>query len=291
MFYSANDITDITDKEGCAISAVVLKRECALSEESEEEVYARLRDFMSVMKNSSSAAEKKPFKTRGGLISGDTKRLNDYLGKGKTICGKSIVRAMTRALSCSEVNASMGKICAAPTAGSCGILPAALLTVSEEFDLDEKTLLNGLLTASGVGLIIDSGASLSGAAGGCQSECGAATAMAAAAVVEMMGGTPRMSFDAAAIALKNIMGLVCDPVAGLVESPCAKRNASGVVSAMLCADLALSGIKSVIPFDEVVAAMKKVGHQLPYQLRETALGGIAATPTGVEISKRVHDKQ
>jgi L-serine dehydratase len=290
MFSNAEELIALTEKNKCKISAVVLQRECAAAEKSEADIYKSLKEFVGVMQKSSAAAKDRPFKTRGGLISGDTKKLADYAQNSKTVCGNALVSAMVRALSCSEVNASMGKICAAPTAGSCGIIPAALLTVAEEYGLDEQTLLNGLLTAAGVGLIIDANASLSGAYGGCQAECGAASAMAAAAIVEMLGGSAEMSFHAAAIAIKNVMGLVCDPVAGLVESPCAKRNASGVANAMLSSDLALAGIKSVIPFDEVVVAMNKVGRLLPYQLRETSQGGIACTQTALDIANRIYAK-
>ncbi len=218
----------------------------------------------------------------GHIIGGDAKLLNDY-SKTKSYTGSTVNKAMARALSSSEVNASMGKICAAPTAGSCGILPAALLTAEEDLDLSDETLVEGLLTAAAIGEIITRNASVSGAEGGCQAECGSAASMAAAALVYFRVGTPDQSLHAASIALKNVMGLVCDPIAGLVESPCAKRNASGVVNAMISADMALAGMVSVIPFDEVVEAMYKVGLSLPSTLKETSLGGIAATKTGKKI--------
>jgi len=184
----------------------------------------------------------------------------------------------------------MGRICAAPTAGSCGIIPASIITSSEVLNSSEEDIINALFTASGIGEIIAKNATVSGAEGGCQAECGAAAAMAAAAIVELKKGTPEMSLNAASIALKNIMGLICDPIAGLVEAPCAKRNASGAVNAMLSADMALAGVKSLIPFDEVVEAMYKVGKSLPVELRETALGGIAATKTGIEIKNKIFGK-
>ena len=186
-----------------------------------------------------------------------------------------------------SVNASMGRICAAPTAGASGIIPATLITVAESLNIPEEALIDALFTASGIGEIIAKNATLSGAEGGCQAECGAAAAMSAAAIVEMAGGTAEMSLHAAATALKNIMGLICDPIAGLVEAPCAKRNASGSINAMLSADLALAGVESIIPFDEVVEAMYKVGKSLSFELRETALGGIAATETGKRINKQI----
>lgn len=198
-----------------------------------------------------------------------------------------MVRAMARAISSSEVNAAMGKIVACPTAGSCGILPAVIISAGEKLNKSEEELVNALFTASGVGIIIAKNATLSGAEGGCQAECGSAAAMASAAVVEMMGGTVEQALDAAAIVIKNILGLVCDPVAGLVEVPCAKRNIAGTVNALTTADIVMSGVKSMIPFDEVVWAMYKVGKQLSPELRETALGGIAITPTALKLKKEI----
>ena len=182
------------------------------------------------------------------------------------------------ALSCSEVNASMGKICAAPTAGACGILPSVLIGVGENLCLERLEILKALLTASGVGAIITKNATVSGAEGGCQAECGVAAAMAASAAVQMAGGSNEAAVHAAALALINCMGLVCDPVAGMVQAPCAQRNASQAVNAILSADLALAGMRSIVPPDEVVEAMLQVGRMLPPALRETGLGGIANTP-------------
>ncbi|MEG0470298.1 MAG: L-serine ammonia-lyase, iron-sulfur-dependent, subunit alpha, partial [Longicatena sp.] len=192
--------------------------------------------------------------------------------------------------SCSEVNASMNRIVACPTAGSCGIVPAALLSTARKYNKTTEDLIDALFTASGIGLIIGAKATLSGAEGGCQAECGSAAAMGAGAIVELMGGTPRMAFHAAAMAFKNILGLVCDPVAGLVEIPCIKRNASGTVNAITCADLALAGIESYIPFEEVVDAMYDIGKNMSVELRETALGGLATTPTGLLLKKKVLNK-
>lgn len=287
MFRNAEELLALCEKRSCGISDIILEGECAATEKSKDEVLLQLSEYLDVMRGASEAAREKPLKTRGGLISGDAKKLYEYAKEKETICGTAFVLAMSRALSCLEVNASMGKICAAPTAGSSGILPAAIIGVAEKFSLPENSLLKGLLTASGIGMIIDSGATLSGAYGGCQAECGSAAAMAAAAIVEMMGGSPKAAVSAAAIALKNVMGLVCDPVGGLVESPCSKRNASGTANAMLSADLALAGITSVIPFDEVVSAMAKVGRMMPHELRETSLGGLAATKTSLEYAKKL----
>ena len=197
---------------------------------------------------------------------------------------------MAMALSSSEVNASMGKIVACPTAGSCGILPAVILAAGEQLELNEDELIQGLLAAAAVGMIIGMNATLSGAEGGCQAECGSASAMGAAAVVEMMGGTPKMSLDAGSIILQNVLGLVCDPVAGLVEIPCAKRNAQGAITALCTADMVMAGVEAKIPFDDAVSAMYKVGKSLPSELRETALGGVAVTKAGLALKEKVFGK-
>ena len=201
-----------------------------------------------------------------------------------------LILAMAMAISSSEVNASMGRIVACPTAGSCGILPAVILTVGERLNLSDEELIQGLLASSAVGMIIAQNATLAGAEGGCQAECGSAAAMGAAATVEMMGGTPEMALDAGAIVFKNILGLVCDPIAGLVEVPCAKRNFAGAVSALTTADLVMAGIHSKIPFDDTVEAMYRVGKSLPASLRETALGGLAITKTGLKLKEKVFGK-
>ena len=192
-------------------------------------------------------------------------------------------RAIAYSMAVLEVNASMGLIVAAPTAGSSGVVPGVLLALGEEKNLTDEQLFNGLLNASAIGYILMRNASVSGAEAGCQAEVGAASAMAASAAVEMMGGTPEMCLTAASIALSNLLGLVCDPIAGLVESPCQSRNAIGVANAVTCAELALSGITHPIPFDEMAEAMYRVGKSLPFELRETAMGGCAGTPTGCQL--------
>lgn len=229
-----------------------------------------------------------PDETRRPLLcENDALTFSSAVGGGKSIGGEVIDGLIANALAVSTQNARMGKIVAAPTAGSCGIIPSVLITAMKLWGLPRQKIVASLFTAGGVGMIIAGRATLSGAEGGCQAECGSATAMAAAALAELAGGTPQMCADACAIALKSIMGLVCDPVAGLVEVPCIKRNAMGAVEAWTAADMALAGIKSVIPADEVIDAMKAVGEQLPAALRETAEGGLAATPTGKELAKRL----
>lgn len=289
MFTTAIELLELT-KQGKTIWQVVLERECQMQNCSEEVVFEKLKETLKIMRSSATSAKEQSVDTVAGLIKGDCKKVEAYRKTGNTLCGDLINSAMSKALSCSEVNASMGRICAAPTAGACGILPATLLACEERLQPTEKQLLNALLTASGIGVIITANATVSGAEGGCQAECGSAASMAAAAVVELAGGDVQTALHASSIALKNIMGLICDPIAGLVESPCAKRNASGVVNALISADLALAGIPSVIPFDQVVEAMYKVGRMMPMELRETALGGIAATPAGKEIEERIFGK-
>ncbi len=256
-----------------------------------EEVIKDMEKVLHVMKEAAEEGQEKEVHSVSGLIGGDAYRLRKYLKNGKTLTGDVMVGAMAKALSCSEVNASMGRIVACPTAGSCGILPAVILTVGEKLNLSDDELIMGLLASSSVGMIIAQNATLAGAEGGCQAECGSAAAMGAAATVEMMGGTPDMALDAGAIVLKNILGLVCDPIAGLVEVPCAKRNFAGAVSALTTADLVMAGIHSKIPFDDTVEAMYRVGKSLPATLRETALGGLAITKTGLELKEKVFGKE
>ncbi len=290
MITKAIELIQQAQTRGIKIWEIILEEEVNQTGSTAEVLRAKMKKNLEVMEQSSQKAIEKPLKTLGGIIGSEAKKLTDQRKKGLSICGDTINLLMARAFSTSEVNASMGKICAAPTAGSSGILPAVIITAAEVLDLKEEEKINALFTASGIGKIIANHATLSGAEGGCQAECGSAAAMAAGAVVEMAGGNPEQVFHASAIALKNIMGLICDPVAGLVESPCAKRNASGAVNAFISAEQALAGIKSVIPFDEVVQAMSLVGKAIPYEFRETALGGIAATDTAKEITKKIVTK-
>jgi L-serine dehydratase len=227
-------------------------------------------------------------RSTGGLAGGDGLKLkNRHASAGTMILGPLTSKAAAYALAANEANAAMGRICAAPTAGSSGVLPAVLFACSEEWDLEQTDLCIALIVAGAIGMVIASRATLSGAEGGCQAECGSASAMAAGAVVDLLGGTPAQVGNAVALALKNLLGLVCDPVAGLVEVPCVKRNAGAAMIALLSADMALAGIESAIPVDEVMDAMAAIGRALPDALRETGQGGLAATPTGLEYAERV----
>jgi L-serine dehydratase len=291
MYNNTQELLAEAAAQDLALWQVILHNEQRLSGLTEAEIFQRLEEHFEVMLASAQKALTRPCPTVGSLIEGVTIQQYSYAEKGHTLCGSLINRVMARALSCCEVNASMGKVCAAPTAGACGILPAVLISVAEERKLSRRQTLEGLLTASGVGAIITKNATVSGAEGGCQAECGVAAAMAAAAAVQMAGGTPAMALHSCALALMNVMGLVCDPIAGLVQVPCAQRNASQAVNALLSADLALGGMQSIIPLDEVIEAMYRVGRMLPYQLRETALGGLAVTNTGKAITRQIFGGQ
>lgn len=270
-----------------SLSEYAILREMEDKEVSREMLLEQMHKTLNVMRESATSGREKAIYSLSGLIGGDAYRLQQYLENGTPLMGKGIIKAMAMAMSSAEVNGSMGRIVACPTAGSCGILPAVILTAGEELGKSDDELVTALFAAAAVGMIIGMNATFSGAEGGCQAECGSAAAMAAAAVVEMMGGTPTMSLDAAAIIFKNVLGLVCDPVAGLVEIPCAKRNISGAISALSTADLVMAGVTSKIPFDDALAAMYKVGRTLPEELRETALGGVAITPSGLRLKEQV----
>ncbi len=288
MFVSTGiELIDVCKKENIPIWEYTIRVEMEKSELSRIEVINKMRKNLQVMKSSSSLGQEKEVKSVSGLIGGDAYRLKKYADNGNSLTGDFMVKAMARAISSSEVNAAMGRIVASPTAGSCGIIPAVIISAAEKLGKTEEDMINALFTASCIGIIIAKNATLAGAEGGCQAECGSAAAMGSAAVVEMMGGTPERALDAAAIVLKNILGLICDPVAGLVEVPCAKRNIAGTVSALTTAEIVMAGVKSKIPFDEVVWAMNKVGKQLPPELRETAQGGIAITLTAEKLRKEI----
>lgn len=284
------DFIKEAEERGCSLWEVALENEVQHLGLDREQIWQQMAYSWQVMQEALAEGIKPGLKSFSGLVGGEGKQMLDYLSRGKTLSGEGTAQAAARALGVSVVSASMGKIVAAPTAGSCGILPAVLQTAADRLGSSEEELIRALFTAAAVGVIIDENASTSGAKGGCQAECGAASAMAAVAVVEMAGGTPAQSAHAGAIALKSVIGLACDPVAGLVEVPCVKRNAMGASNALLAADMALAGIESKIPLDEVIIAMGEVGEMLPACLRETAQGGLAATPTARQIEKEVLGK-
>lgn len=284
---TGKELMDICSKENMPIYKYVLLQEMEENNKTEKVILDKMNRNLKVMRASAEYGLTHEVTSVSGLIGRDAVKVYKYAKSKNTICGEFLVKAMARALSSSEVNAAMGKIVAAPTAGSCGILPAVIISTGEKYDKTDEDLIKALLTAAGVGIIIAKNATLAGAEGGCQAECGSAAAMASAAAVEMLGGTPKQALDAAAIVIKNILGLVCDPIAGLVEIPCAKRNIGGTVSALSTADLVLSGVESKIPFDDCVAAMYTIGKQMPCELRETAMGGLAVTKTGLKLKNSI----
>ena len=253
-----------------------------------KEALERLSGMLSVMESEVQNALHIPVHSISGLTGGDGCRYERYRVSGGSLLGEIPALATAYALSASETNAAMGRIVACPTAGSCGILPACVLAVAKVKGISREGQLLALAGAGLIGELIDEHASLSGAEGGCQAECGSAAAMAAGAVAQMLGGSPEAAFHAAAMAIKNQLGLVCDPVAGLVEIPCIKRNTGGVAIALSAADMALAGIESRIPFDDVVEAMNRVGKALPAALRETAGGGLATTKAGLAMKEKVY---
>lgn len=278
-FKSAVELLELCRQTQCPISEVMRRRECELGETTRDQVDHRMAKVLEIMRASATQPLKKPSKSMGGLIGGESKKLYDHAARGKAICGDILQRAMTYAMGVAEVNASMGLIVAAPTAGSAGIVPGLLLALQDCYKISNDRLVDALFNAGAVGYLAMRNATVAGAVGGCQAEVGVATAMAASATVELMGGTPEQCMDAGSTVLMNLLGLVCDPVGGLVEYPCQNRNAAGVANALIAAELSLSGVKQLIPFDEMLETMYAVGRRIPIELRETALGGCAATPS------------
>ncbi|MGX7059975.1 L-serine ammonia-lyase, iron-sulfur-dependent, subunit alpha [Vagococcus humatus] len=286
MFQTIEELLKLAKEYG-SISEAMIQTEMAASGDDRETILEKMRRNKAVMFQSIEQGVAGVTSVTG-LTGGDATRLNTYLDTHEFLSGHHILKAVRNAVAVNEVNAKMGLICANPTAGSAGVAAGVLSAATEQLNLTEEQQLNFLFTAGAFGLIIANTASISGAAGGCQAEIGSASAMASAALVEAAGGTPEQSAEAIAITLKNMMGLICDPVAGLVEVPCVKRNALGASQAYISADMALAGIKSVIPADEVVVAMGRVGKQMPTIFKETAEGGLAMTPTAQKITQDIY---
>ena len=286
MFRNVAELVEKAQNQGISIAEVMIQQEMEFAELSREAVVARMERNLDVMEQ---AVDKglAGVQSLSGLTGGDAVLMQQYIAKGKTLSGPFILDAVSKAVATNEVNAAMGMICATPTAGSAGVVPGTLFAVRETLKPTREQMVHFLFTAGAFGFVIANNASVSGAAGGCQAEVGSATGMAAAALVELAGGTPEQSAHGMAIALKNLLGLVCDPVAGLVEVPCVKRNAMGAAVAMVAADMSLAGIKSRIPADEVIEAMYRIGQGMPSALRETARGGLAATPTGKKLAEQI----
>lgn len=285
MFHSIEELVKLSNQLG-SVSEAMIQVEMETSGQDRQTILNHMTNNLAVMKQSVDegiAGVESVTKLTGG----DAKRMDDYLNKGQTLSGPTLLKAVRNAIAVNEVNAKMGLICANPTAGSAGVVAGVLTSLTETRALSLEQQLEFLFTAGAFGLVIANNASISGAAGGCQAEIGSSSAMASAALVAISGGSPDASAQAVAITLKNMMGLICDPVAGLVEVPCVKRNALGASQAYISADMALAGICSVIPPDEVVAAMYKVGVQMPSSFKETAEGGLADTPTARRLEKEI----
>lgn len=290
MFLSVKDLLQHCHREKKEIWEIMLEQEAAVMEKSPDEILEDMEQKLIVMEESISRGIHGVY-SYSGLTGGGAKKMLEYAKSGKALTGDVFLRTITAAVAVNEVNASMGIICATPTAGSAGVVPAVLFGCRERLHLSREDQRRYLLTAGAFGLCIGNQASLAGAEGGCQAEIGSASAMAAAALVWAAGGSPEMSADALALALMNILGLICDPVAGLVEIPCIKRNAMGAANALAAAELILGGTGSEIPADDAIEAMGRVGQLLPSAHRETAMGGIATTKTALEYTKKLRRKK
>lgn len=285
-YKSVKEIVETAVKEQKNISDIVIAEQAVQLNSSTKDVYDKMAENFKVMKESVEEGLTSSKKSISGLSGGDAIKLKKHSESGLSIGGNFFNKMLQKAIAVSENNARMGRIVAAPTAGSCGIIPAVIITIAEEYNIPEEKVVMSLFTSSAIGMVIAHRASISGAEGGCQAECGSASAMAASAAVELMGGTPVMVSNACAIALKSVLGLVCDPVGGLVEVPCIKRNATGSANALVAAEMALAGVESIIPADEVIDAMGSIGKLMPCVLKETAEGGLAVTPTARKLFEK-----
>lgn len=286
LFRNVRELVERANEENKLISEIMIEQEIMITDRSREEIMAQMDRNLTVMEE---AVEKGLLGVRStsGLTGGDAVLLQNYLKKGNTLSGELMLDAVSKAVATNEVNAAMGTICATPTAGSAGVVPGTLFAVKNKLNPTREQMIRYLFTSGAFGFVVANNASISGAAGGCQAEVGSAAGMAAAAIVEMAGGSPAQCAEAFAITLKNMLGLVCDPVAGLVEVPCVKRNAMGASNSLVAADMALAGVTSRIPCDEVIDAMYKIGQTMPSSLRETGQGGLAATPTGKWLESKI----
>ncbi|MBP2240298.1 L-serine dehydratase [Cytobacillus eiseniae] len=290
MFKSVAELVELAENKQVKIAEIMIQQEMEVTGLTREEIIAKMDRNLTVMEQ---AVERglNGVTSVSGLTGGDAVLLQKYIQSGKALSGNILLDAVSKAVATNEVNAAMGTICATPTAGSAGVVPGTLFAVKEVLNPTRMEMIEFLFTSAAFGFVVANNASISGAAGGCQAEVGSASGMAAAAIVELAGGTPQQAAEAMAITLKNMLGLVCDPVAGLVEVPCVKRNAMGASNAMTAADMALAGITSRIPCDEVIHAMFLIGQSMPSALRETAEGGLAATPTGRRLEAKIFGKQ
>ena len=281
-FKNAKELLTLCEEKNLPISEVMRIREIELGETTAEIVHKKMTRVLEIMKEAAFSPIKQPVKSMGGLIGGEARKLSLHAQGKKGICGDLLQKAITYAMATLETNASMGLIVASPTAGSAGIVPGLMLAMQEHYQFSDEEIIQALFNASAIGYLAMRNATVAGAVGGCQAEVGVASAMAASAAVELMGGTPRKCTFAASTVLMNMLGLVCDPVGGLVEYPCQNRNPAGVANAIIAAEMALAGIPQLIPLDEMIQTMFTVGKKLPAELRETAMGGCATTPSACE---------
>lgn len=287
-FNSIAELVELAQKANCPISQIVIQWEMENNFVAEEKQRAMMLKNWQVMEESLKRGLTNYEKSVSGLTGGDAVKLYAYRQHGYT--GEAVLSAAASAVGVSEVNAVMGRIVACPTAGSCGIVPAAIYAAAEKNGNNIDEIVDALFTASGIGMVVEANASIAGAYGGCQAECGTAAGMAAGALVQLAGGTPEIVGNAVALAIKNLLGLACDPVAGLVEVPCVKRNGFIAVHAMVAADMAMAGVQSVISVDDVIDAMNRIGRSMPSSIKETAEGGLATTKTGLRLTKEIFGK-
>lgn len=288
MFSTIKELVALATEQKKPISEIMIEQEMEMTQQSREYIWEKMEKNLQTMKNAvERSVEGEGVSSPTGLTGGDALKMKKYRERGKTLSGDSILAGVQYALGTNEVNAAMGLVCATPTAGASGTLPGVVFSISDTMNLNHEQQVRFLFTAAAFGMVVANNAMIAGATGGCQAEVGSASAMAAAAAVEAAGGTPQESSEAFATALGNLLGLVCDPVAGLVEVPCVKRNAIGAGNALIAADMALAGITNVIPADETIEAMRSIGVRMPRELRETGLGGLAGTRTGVAIKMRI----
>ena len=287
-FNSIAELVELAQKANCPISQIVIQWEMENNFVAEEKQRAMMLKNWQVMEESLKRGLTNYEKSVSGLTGGDAVKLYAYRRHGYT--GEAVLSAAASAVGVSEVNAVMGRIVACPTAGSCGIVPAAIYAAAEKNGNNIDEIVDALFTASGIGMVVEANASIAGAYGGCQAECGTAAGMAAGALVQLAGGTPEIVGNAVALAIKNLLGLACDPVAGLVEVPCVKRNGFIAVHAMVAADMAMAGVQSVISVDDVIDAMNRIGRSMPSSIKETAEGGLATTKTGLRLTKEIFGK-
>ncbi|HZG85690.1 L-serine ammonia-lyase, iron-sulfur-dependent, subunit alpha [Paenibacillus sp.] len=290
-FKTLQELAAVSEANGATIAETMLEDQAAESGRPRDEEFRKMAGYWAVMKEAVRRGLTEDTTSRSGLTGGDAKRVHALVERGGAALGGDAARAMAYALAVSEVNASMGRIVATPTAGSCGIIPGAFAAAQERHGWSDEAMTRGLFAAGAIGYVIANNSFVSGAEGGCQAEVGSAIGMAAGALTELRGGTPSQAVHAVGLALKNSLGLICDPVGGLVEVPCIVRNGFGAVTALAASDMALAGVRSVIPSDEVIQVMLEVGAGMPEKHRETAKGGLARTPTGRKIMRDLYKKK